>query len=461
MKKIYRILTVVILLSLSLTAKSQSEAIGLTLMPHVPYGNLYNPALPISSNIFVGVGISNINLSTYNSSIKYKNIYNYEDGKPVSINATQLINSLDEHDNFISTNFSLDLFRFGFKIKKLLFDVSWKVKYHNELHYSRDFLGFFVNGNGNYLGDKYADFSVGVDMSLLTEIAFGVQYAINDKLTVALRPKLICGVANAQVNDDNTKIYTNANTYDMYADINLNVKMSTMFDLGDDLSSIDFSNISLKDAIRLKDNFGYGIDLGASYTFNKHFGVALGVYDLGYIKWKNTRETHVVSDNVVINDALCKDYEDLMNLELDFDILLKDMVDNIWGDATLDAGADYKSALKTRIMLQGYYELCPMVRFTAISQLYYVNKKMRPMMTLAYSGTFFNIFDLTTSYTMSKFSGNSLSAGIAFNLGLVKFYLLSDNIMVLSKVSKTTVELLTSYEVANFRLGLIFTLGHK
>ena len=82
MKKIYRILTVVILLSLSLTAKSQSEAIGLTLMPHVPYGNLYNPALPISSDIFVGVGISNINLSTYNSSIKYKNIYNYEDNSP-------------------------------------------------------------------------------------------------------------------------------------------------------------------------------------------------------------------------------------------------------------------------------------------------------------------------------------------------------------------------------------------
>ena len=62
---------------------------------------------------------------------------------------------------------------------------------------------------------------------------------------------------------------------------------------------------------------------------------------------------------------------------------------------------------------------------------------------------------------MSKFSGNSLSVGVAFNLGIVKFYLLSDNIMVLSKVSKTTVELLTSYEVANFRLGLIFTLGHK
>ena len=93
--------------------------------------------------------------------------------------------------------------------------------------------------------------------------------------------------------------------------------------------------------------------------------------------------------------------------------------------------------------------------------MYYINEKMRPVMTLAYSGSFFEIFDLTTSYTFSKYSGNSLSAGVTLSLGPVRLYAVSDNIMILSKLAKTTVEMLTSYRVANFRLGLILSFGSK
>ena len=196
---------------MSLTAKSQ-DAIGLTLLPQVPYGNMYNPAIPMSSDIFLGVGISNINLSVYNSSIKYSNIYNYENGTPVSINAVKFINSLDD-ENFINTDFSLDVLRLGFRIKKLFFNVDCKIRYNGEFHYSRDFLGFFLKGNGNYMGDNYADLSIGVDMSVATELALGVQYQINDKLIVAVRPKVLCGVANVTVNDDGTRVYTDEDTY--------------------------------------------------------------------------------------------------------------------------------------------------------------------------------------------------------------------------------------------------------
>ncbi len=465
MNKIYKFFTIIVLLSLSLTAKSQSDAIGLTLMPQIPYGNLYNPAIKTSSDLFVGVGISNLNLSVYNSTIRYNNLYRYENGKPVAIDATKLINSLDEHGNFINTDFSLDIFRFGMRFNKLFFNLDWRVRYNGQFHYSRDFLGFFVNGNGNYMGDRYADFSIGVDMSLVSEIALGVQYDINDKLTVAIRPKLVGGVANISVDGDNTKIYTDENTYDMLADVDIKVKYSTLLDLNinglGDLATVDFTQYGVADMIRLKDNFGFGIDFGASYTFNEHFGVAAGVYDLGFIKWKNVKEKHQIQDNVVVNESLCSDYNDLMNLELNFETILRDIVNDVMGDGDLEADEDYKTILKTRVMLQGYYELNPMVRFTALGQMYYINEKMRPTITLAYSGSFFNIFDLTTSYTISKYAGNSISAGVALSLGPVRLYAVSDNIMMVSKLSKTTVEMLTSYEVSNFRLGLIFSFDRK
>ena len=464
MKKIYRFFAIIALLSMSLTAKSQ-DAIGLTLLPQVPYGNMYNPAIPMSSDIFLGVGISNINLSVYNSSIKYSNIYNYENGTPVSINAVKFINSLDD-ENFINTDFSLDVLRLGFRIKKLFFNVDCKIRYNGEFHYSRDFLGFFLKGNGNYMGDNYADLSIGVDMSVATELALGVQYQINDKLIVAVRPKVLCGVANVTVNDDGTRVYTDEDTYEMTGDVNLNIKMSSLLDLGvekvADFASIDFAQLNYQDMLsNVRDNFGFGIDLGASYTFNKHFGVAAGVYDLGFIRWRNTREKHEHKENIMINEALCKDYEDLTNLHLDFNEFVEDMV-SIWGDGYLAPSDEYKTSLKTRVMLQGYYELTPMLRISAIGQMYYVNKKiMRPSVTLAYSGSFFKVLNLTTSYTISKYSGNALAAGFALNLGPLKVYAVSDNIMLLSKRSAPVTEMLTSYRVANFRLGLIFSVDYR
>lgn len=82
-------------------------------------------------------------------------------------------------------------------------------------------------------------------------------------------------------------------------------------------------------------------------------------------------------------------------------------------------------------------------------------------MTLAYSGSFFKVLNLTTSYTISKYSGNALAAGFALNLGPLKVYAVSDNIMLLSKRSAPITEMLTSYRVANFRLGLIFSVDYR
>ena len=111
MKKIYSLLTIVVLLFGSFKVNAQNDGIAMTLLPHLSYNNYYNPGIPIDQKFVVGVGISNINLGLYNSSIKYKNLYNFDQDVPTSLDLNKFINSLDEHDNFINSNFSLDLLR--------------------------------------------------------------------------------------------------------------------------------------------------------------------------------------------------------------------------------------------------------------------------------------------------------------------------------------------------------------
>ncbi len=463
MKKIYRLLLLAFLF-VSLTAKSQNDGITMTLLPHLSYNNYYNPAMPTESKVVFGVGISNIGFSVYNSSIKYKNLLSHDDNM-VYLNANKFLNSLDEHDNFINTNMSLDIIRVGFKVKRFFFDINYRFRFNTEVHYARDFLGFFINGNGNYLGDSPADLSVGVDLNAFSETSLGIQYAINDKLTVGIRPKFLAGIANLSINDDNTQIYTDADTYEMTADVNINIKASTLLDMdinriGDIGAYIDtIGNIPFRDMYTIKDNMGFGIDFGASYIFNERFGVAAGVYDLGWITWRNSKEKHNHKDNVVLNDALIDDFENLVDMNFNFEDLYLDLVESVWDDDSLYVGDDYRTSLKTRIMVQGYYELMPMARFTAIAQMYYIKEKFRPALTLAYSGSFFEFLNLTASYTASRYAGNALGLGIGVNIGPLNIYAVTDNIMIVSKLNASTLKMLTSYKTANVRLGLVFTIG--
>lgn len=465
MKKIYKLFVMIAMMSLTLTSRAQNDAIALTLLPHLSYNNYYNPGVPIESKFVFGVGFSNIGMSVYNSSVKYQNLFGFDvNGIPNSIDANKFINSLDEHDNFVNANFSMDILRMGMRFNKLFIDFDCRLKFNGEFHYSRDFLGFFVNGNGNYLGhDNPADFSIGVDASVLTEMALGLQYDITDKLTVGIRPKVLLGVANVNINDDQTKIYTDPDTYEMTADININMQASSVLRM-DDVNAIRdfgtlFQEIDINNMFDFKQNLGYAIDFGASYTFNKHLGVSAGVYDLGYVKWEKSKEKHNHKDNVVINDALIDEFEDLLDMNLDFNDMLSDLIEDVWDNDSLYNGPGYKTSLKTRIMLQGYYELMPMARFTAISQLYYVKDKFRPTLTLAYSGSFFKFLNFTASYTASKYAGNSIGAGLSLNLGPFNVYVVTDNIMIFTKLHTTPIEMATTYNAANVRLGMVFTLG--
>ena len=86
---------------------------------------------------------------------------------------------------------------------------------------------------------------------------------------------------------------------------------------------------------------------------------------------------------------------------------------------------------------------------------------MRPALTLAYSGSFLKIINLTANYTFSKYSGNSLGAGINLKLGPVDLYAVTDNFLILTKLNASTVKMVTSYRTTNVRLGLIIAIGEK
>jgi len=457
MKKLYKYLIVIALVCLSFGSKAQNDGIGFTLLPQIPYGNYYNPGIKMPIRGMVGVAFSNMNVSMFNSSVKYSNLYGAD--KTV-IDAVKFVNSLDE-DNLINANFSMDLVNVGFRVKKLFFNIDWRLRMEGQFNFSKDFVGLFVYGNAHYMGmDNPCDFIVGMDASVFHEWAISAQYEVNDKLTVGIRPKVLSGIANVTVDNKNTKIYTDPNTYAISADVDLNVHMASLLE-GNVDKLTDFTkmldSVSANDMLDFGENIGFGVDFGASYTINEHWGVAAGIYDLGYIKWTDAKVKNIEKSNVSINDALFNDYHDLTTFEIDYKSMVENVIDEVWGAEVLENGADYKTSLRTRFMVQGYYEYNPMVRATAIGQLYFNKGKVHPALTLAYSGCFWNHLNLTVNCTMSKYTGTGLGIGIGGHFGPFNIYAVTDNFLNVTKIGSPALELASSYRQANARFGIVWS----
>lgn len=463
MKKTLKLLAVIALICSAFAAKAQNEGIVFTLMPQIPYSNYFNPGVRVPYKGFLGIGISNVSVSYYNSSIKASNLYGVNEAGEDVIDADKFIKSLDAQDNILNFNFSLDILNVGFRWKKMFFSLDWRYRMGTDIRYSRDFLGFFILGNGHYLGeDNPCDFNVDIDAMAFSEYGLGFQYDVNEKLTVGVRPKLLDGIVNIVVNNERTKIYTDADTYAMTADVNLDVKVASIvkadiYRIGD-ITNI-FDSIGKGDGMNINHNYGLGVDFGASYVANEHWGVAAGVYDLGYIKWKNPKVKNSDKEDVVLNDAVFTDLDEVYSLKLDYKSMLDELVDEVWGNDSLRDGSSYTTYLKTRLMAQGYYQINPMLRFTGIGQLYTYKGKAKPSFTLAYSGVFFNHLNLALSYTMSNYTGSALGTGLGFHFGPFNFYMVSDNMLAIFKTSSTIEEYATAYKTAGVRLGVIWTLG--
>lgn len=463
MKKLYRFLIVAALVCSSFLAKAQNDGIVFSLLPQMPYSNFLNPGIRVPYNGMIGLGISNIGFSVYNSSVKYGNLVTENANGELVIDGVKFVNSLDEQDNYMNFNMSMDFVNIGFRINKLFFNIDWRFRLNTEFQYSKDFLGLFVLGNGHYMGaDNPCDFNIGIDATAFQEIGLGIQYDVNDHLTIGVRPKVLGGIANVNVSNANTKIYTDPDSYSVSADVYLDIQGASV--MKSDIQRIKdvtnlFDNFSAKESLDIKENIGFGFDFGASYKINDHWGVSAGVYDIGYIKWRDAKVKKIEKTDVSINENLIDDYHDLMDMKLDYNEMLDNVVDAVWGNDSLVIGDDYKTSLKTRAILQGYYEFNPMLRITAIGQMYKVRDAMKPAFTLAYSGVFLNHLNLSLSYTMSKYSGNALGLGFGIHAGALNIYAAADNILALAKLKSTAIEFATAYQSSGVRVGLVWTIG--
>ncbi len=299
-----RILTIILSLALALSASAQQNARTAFFMNDYAYSYRFNPAfIPTKGHVGL-LGLGNTGVSAESnidgrifSTIDHPATEYEEDGMIYSQEAyTEVV--LDKKYikpmNKLNSTVDMDLLSIGFKHNKFFHSIDLTLRADaaarmpgNALMLAADALALDEDEELDFTSDTFEKIKLGANV--YTELAYGLGWQINDKLSVGARAKFLLGMAGAnlqfnsiQARMDGDMIYVNANGHVrayMPGSYNAPVK-DGHYDIESIEDDVDFTS-------GMPSGFGVALDLGASYKIMDGLTASLSVNDLGFISWKN------------------------------------------------------------------------------------------------------------------------------------------------------------------------------
>lgn len=468
MKKILLFISIFIA-SLALAAQ---DGITVHFMRQNPYSQYSSPSAFLPYNGHVGVtGISNVNISVQNSDLFYKRLFGCNnEGTVTTLRLNNFADQLSPKCNFLNSNIGVNLIDFGFRVKQMYFSFSYRIRSDEYFFYNQDVVALPVHGNMYYADqNKTATPTLSLSLNAYQEISLGIQAEITPQIYIGVRPKLLFGLAHAKTRSADASIYTNPEDYSISISHHFDTELSCFipYEINTDTSGqagIQFHPEKLRsDWPNMFKNVGASIDLGFTYRINNMFGVSASVLDLGFICWKTnnyqllsstTDAGHYYNDGSFIFSGLT--YDDIERIKENPEAIKKELL----GYFPLETSSvkTFTSMLAGRFIVEGYCNVGKHHRFTALFQCRIVNKYFMPSFTIAWNGTFLNIFDLCVNYTIARKSYGNLGLGVGFNLGVFHIYASTDNFFGFFN-SKSPLRSLLNTPSANLQAGIVFDWG--
>ena len=406
-------------------------------MRNNPRSNNANPAFFIKDYGYFDLGLGGLNIGVENIGLKYDNFFRFNSaGQPTVLDLNQGLASLGD-ENYIGTYFNFDIFSCGRRTKHGYFTYVHRIREVQSLSFNKDLVQLLANGNAAFLGEENpADINLGLAARAFQEFDLGYQMALEEHLNIGFRLKFLMGFMDAKTNNFNVKLYTDPTTYALKimsaADIQATLPYQFVMENGE-LQIVD----KRFNPANLFKNYGFGVDLGAEYIINEHFGVAAAVNDLGRITWNNysinllsqIQDAGSYYDNgAFVFTGLTSDQVNSIMNDPDF---ASNLLDSLSGylDVNFQNATKYTTGLNANFMVRGYFDANASNRFSAQFTGYNLGLGIKPAVTLAYTGSFSDKYDLVATYTMMPGSYDNVGIGLSANFGGLLLYVASNNVL--------------------------------
>lgn len=422
-----------------------------------PYQINSNPAadLPYQSVMALLVGDVNVNCMT--STFRFDNLFDFDLlGRPKTWNLNKFASSLAT-DNYLGFTLNENLFAWSQRLKEGMLTVGYNVRVQSDFSYNDGLFKLLAYGNAAFVGeDNPVTISLNLNAQMFQEFAVGYQYNITEKLSVGGRAKLLFGFANINTDALEAQLFTDPESYALRVKEHVAMRASLP-----NLFVANEGNLETRGSFRAADLFrnpGFGVDMGAEYRFNEHFSAVAAVNDLGFIYWSGN---NVQLKGDVKDAGHFYDEDSFLYEGLDFDQMQQVFSDAAYQGAFLDSlkqyfqweftpTDSYNTMLNTGVLLRGNYDIDGHNRFSLQGNGRFTGNGFRPSMTVAYSGSFFNMLDVCTTYTIKKHSYDNIGLGLAGNFGIFHIYVASSNVIGLFKPLNAS--------AMDVQMGIVFNL---
>ena len=403
------------------------------------YRQQLNPALsPTRGYINIPV-IGAFNATVGSTSIGYQDIMdivdNSEDGDYFTSN--DFMKRLND-ENRLNLNISTDILSAGWYRGKNFWSFNVGLRVDMGASIPKSMFSFMREMNGFDLESfNWSDFNRNIgqeslDINAYTEVGVGYARAINDRLTVGGRVKVLLGIGNLKLDVKNIGVNANlqgipaegidaiidnpslAEQVRGTANINVEATLESSFkglELVENeegyIDEFDFDAGNMGIA-----GYGGAIDLGASYRVWDNLTVSAAILDLGFISWSkgSTNVAKANSDGLSFDSNTPGDMERFADIVSNGEVLNYEMLNmevneneaesrKTWLHSTLVLGAEY--ALFNDKLAVGVLSTTRFVKPKALSELTF-SANYRPR----------SWFNVALSYSAIQSAGKSFGLGV-------------------------------------------------
>lgn len=430
-------------------------------MRNNPRNVFSNPATYTAEYGYFDFMLGGINVGIQHPGIKYDRFFRFDDnGRPVALTLDKGAKSLNSV-NYINSYANVDIFNCGRRTEHGYFTFSYRFRELESVRFEKDLIDFVSNGNAAYVGTSNpANIGLKASARVFQELAAGFQVSLTEQWNVGARVKFLMGFADAKTTVMNATVVTDPDTYalSVTADAVVRGALPYKFVLKNGVPTPEDSRFNVSNLFK---NYGLGIDMGAEYKIDEQWGVGAAINDLGFIRWSNNPtqfEASIVDAGPYYQNGAFV-FSGLNSNQvtglIDGNFNVMDIVDTVMNYvqiAPVDI-ASYTSGLNATMMARGYYDLTPEHRFSAQLMGYNVGMGMKPAMTLAYTGSFADKYDVVATYTMMRGSFDNIGIGLSANFGGFLIYFATNNLFgFFNPANRSQI---------NAQFGISFTSGEK
>ena len=439
----------VVLLLFVINSFSQNKQI-LYNLTSVPQSLLTNPGSDFKYDWYIGVPLlSGISANVGSSGFSAYDLF-ASNGVDFNVKLQNVVFSASANDK-LAINEQVEILNGGFRIAGEQNDTYVSFGMYQEFdalsYIPKDLAILALKGNDEYVGKVFNLGDLSAKAEMLSVFHLGFHKNINEKFILGLRGKIYSSIYNATSTNNSGYIYTissNTGVYEqkIYSQLQINTSGIAKYD--DKGYEADVVKDITKRAL-LGGNLGLGFDAGFTYYPEKNVQITASIIDVGFIR--HTKEVESLSLRGVYEyKGVVPKFNPGESIENAYEELKGAIpLDTLYANYTTWRPTKFNTSIQFSFD-EDRSEDCDCFNYNSEkiyksgvgAQLFAMTTPRTPFIafTTYYRRKIFNALQMKATYTLDSYSYKNIGLGLSSNLGPVNFYVLADNLLEYTDLTK-------------------------